>query len=73
MSGTAKVHWSPACVGKSPPGIRWRVLTDGEWFFIECKHEAAEQWEGGLAGTKEWLGLSDEEARRAYPLKKRKE
>ncbi len=47
-------------------------MTDGIWFYIECKDEDQEQWEGGLAGTQAWLGLSDEEAGRAYPVKTKK-
>lgn len=65
-------YWTPSCVGKPIPGIKWRIMTDGIWFYIECKDEDQEQWEGGLAGTQAWLGLSDEEAGRAYPVKTKK-
>lgn len=64
-------HWHPSCV--SPlPGVKWRLLTDGHWYYVECKGENDETWQGGLAGTKEWLGLTDEEAARAYEYKRKK-
>jgi len=65
-------HWTPSCIGTPIAGVKWRILTDGEWFYIECKDEKDECWQGGLAGTKEWLGLTDEEARRAYVIKSRR-
>jgi hypothetical protein len=65
--------WTPSCIGQElSDDTKWRILTDGEWFYIECKGSEDEQWQGGLSGTKEFLGLTEEEARRAYPKKKEK-
>ena len=65
----SEIFWTPSCIGAAVPGVKWRILTDGTWYYIECKSENSEQWEGGLAGTKEWLGLTDEETERAYQKK----
>lgn len=65
--------WMPRCMGETnATGAKWRVLTDGTWFHIECKAPDADQWEAGLSGTREWLGLTEDEAARAYPKKKGK-
>lgn len=44
-----------------------RLTTDGAWLYVESKEDG--QWRGGLAGTQEWLGLTDEQASWAYPKK----
>lgn len=71
------LHWTPSCLGKAIPGVKWRILADppdatNRWFYIECKDDLSDEpWEGGLSGTKEWLGLTDDEANRAYSKKKK--
>ena len=64
--------WTPSCLEPAIPDIKYRIMTDAarHWYYVECKHKNAEVWEGGLSGTKEWLGITDEEASRAYLKKK---
>jgi hypothetical protein len=40
-------------------------FNDLDWYVIECKEGG--KWTGGIAGTQEWLGLSDEQVAKAYP------
>ena len=69
-------EWIPSCLGKRQPNdtAKYRILADSpdsvnRWFYIEYNENDGRGWIGGLGGTQEWLGLSDEEVARAYPKK----
>jgi hypothetical protein len=47
------------------PNTKWRILAHEGWYHIECNSGSG--WQGGISGTKDWLGITDEEAERAYP------
>ena len=60
----------PQCLNSNTPpptNVKWRILGDDGWYHIECKTGDG-CWEGGLSGSREWLGLTDEECAGAYPF-----
>lgn len=67
---TIQTAWAPTILGVPAPQTRYRILTDGDWFHIQSKHANDAEWTGGISGTQDFLGLTDEECRRAYPMKK---
>ena len=68
--------WTPECMKPGIAGFKWRILADpinipNRWFYIECKRDGTDDpWEGGIAGTSEFLGLTEEEIEKAYIKKK---
>jgi len=61
-------NWTPSCINVKSQSTRWRILNDGKYYYIECKDPSEAQWCGGICGTQEYLGITDEEACRAYNI-----